>query len=106
MEASKLYFRDEDSTHCQSLEAHIQDAQFEELTEIELMEANPDDGKSGFIWCTEYGDTVDRGECKKSLCSHYHSKSGRGVCSNRGNLYWHGEKVKFDVPRINKQIGE
>lgn len=98
MKTNKLYFENIDSIHCYKLEYHLHDAQFEGLEEITLVEALPDDMKE-FIWCTYYGDVVERNECKKSECPHYESKSGRGVCSNRGKLYRHGEEVTFKVDR-------
>lgn len=97
MDLEKLYFENEDSTICQALKYFLRDAKIEGLKEIELMEAIPDTGTNEYIWCTHDGEVVDRGQCKKSECSNYYTKSGRGACSNRGSLYWHGEKVKFKV---------
>jgi len=94
---TKNYFQDIDSTHCQPLEGFINDAKFEGLKEITLLEAIPDNGSSEFIWCSQLGECVERQDCKKSLCSYYESKSGRGVCSNRGQLYFHGDEVKFEI---------
>jgi hypothetical protein len=94
---TKLYFRDTDSTHCEPIEGLISEAKYDELDEITVLEAVPDDGTSEFIWCIQNGECVERQDCKKALCSHYESKSGRGVCSNRGQLYFHGEEVTFKV---------
>jgi len=58
------------------------------------IEAIPDNDNKDFVWCSYYGEVTERQDCKKSMCSHYTSKSGRGVCSNRGKLYKHGETVK------------
>lgn len=93
----KLYFANEDATMCVPLSEHIHDAKAEGLKEIELMEAIPDNSISEFVWCSYDGEVVDRGGCTKSECSSYYTKSGRGACSFRGQLYTHGTKVKFTV---------
>lgn len=95
----KLYFNNEGSCICCPLEDHINEAKEEGLAEIELIEAIPAPNEDQ-VWCTYYGDVVERNECKKSECEHYSSKSGRGVCENRGNYFLHGEKVKFDLKDI------
>ncbi|MGH2666022.1 hypothetical protein [Flavobacterium sp.] len=97
MEKSKLYFKSIDDTMCQELDFFIHDAKLEELTEITLIEAVPDNNTSDHIWCTADGECVERSRCKKSQCESYESKSGRGVCEHRGHLYHHGEEVKFKV---------
>lgn len=102
MKKEKLYFRDIDSTHCEPLVGLICEAEYDGLEKITLVEAIPDDGTSEFIWCVQHGECVERHDCKKALCSYYESKSGRGVCSNRGQLYFHGNEVVFDVPTNNK----
>ena len=97
METSKtLYFENEDGTHCQALEYYLHDAKLEDKEQITLMEAIPDTA-GDYIWCSLAGEAVDRGECKKAHCSSYNSKSGRGVCAERGKLYMHGDKVTFNV---------
>lgn len=93
----KLYFRDTDDTTCRPLNWHLDDARDEELTEVTLIEAIPDNDNVDYVWCSHYGEVTDRDQCKKSFCPHYESKSGRGVCKHRGNLYTHGEEVKFKV---------
>jgi hypothetical protein len=100
MGQEKLYFRSIDDTTCYSLETHFEDARDEELTKIKLVEAIPDDGTNDVVWCTHYVECVDKDQCKKTFCEHYSSKSGRGVCEHRGNLYLHGEEVTFDVPQL------
>jgi len=101
---TQLYFRDTDSTHCEPLEGFINDAKYDGLEKITLLEAIPDNGTSEFIWCVQHGECVERHECRKSQCSYYESKSGRGVCSNRGKLYFHGEEIIFDVS-TGQQLG-
>ena len=93
----KLYFRDTDDTTCRPLNWHLDDARDEELTEITLVEAIPDNDNPDYIWCGVQGEVGERSECKKSVCLYYESKSGRGVCKHRGNLYAHGEEVEFKV---------
>ena len=100
MSKEKLYFRSTDHTFCSSLESHFDDARDEELTEITLFEAIIDNDNSDYIWCSYQGEVGEREECKKSICSFYSSKSGRGVCEHRGKLFLHGEEVKFDVPQL------
>ncbi len=93
-EKPKFYFANEDATICHPLDYFIHDAKLEGLTEIELMEAVQEDGIDDFIWCHHF-EVVERSECKKAVCPKYTSKSGRGRCDNKGNLYYHGGKVKF-----------
>ncbi len=92
----KLYFRDEDSNHCYSLEEHLREAKQDDLKDVELIEAIPDDGTSDYIWCHVL-DAVEKSQCSKKCCSYYESKSGRGRCDNKGSLYLHGEKKTFKV---------
>lgn len=93
----KLYFLDINDTNCYSLSDRLDDARDEELTEITLIEAIPDNDNPDYIWCGVQGEVSERSDCKKSVCLYYESKSGRGVCKHRGNLYSHGEEVEFKV---------
>ncbi|MFH6944589.1 hypothetical protein [Flavobacterium sp. FlaQc-50] len=95
-EETKLYFRNVDSTNCETIEDILHDAKLDELTEITVLEADPDNDTADHIWCNIY-DAVSKCDCKKSLCSAYESKSGRGKCKNKGNLYFHGDEVTFNV---------
>lgn len=97
MKTEPLYFSSIDETNCYPLEYHLHDARIEELTEITLVEAIPDNDDSDHIWCTYMGEATERHMCKKAECSYYSSKSGRGKCEHRGNLYLHGEEVNFKV---------
>lgn len=92
-----MYFENEDSTNCYDLKDHLNNARIEELKEITLLEAVPDNDNSDYIWCTYLGEVGERGECRKSFCAYYESKSGRGVCSHRGNLFLHGDAINFNV---------
>lgn len=94
---TKLYFRDIDSEMCYGFEDHIIEAEDEGLEEVTLVEAVPDFDNKDYIWCMANGACVERFECKKAYCTYYSSKSGRGVCENRGRLYRHGEKVTFKI---------
>jgi len=98
MKTEKLYFKSIDDTFCSSLESFINDARLEGLAEITIVEAVPDNDNVDYIWCSQHGECVEKYLCKKSLCESYESKSGRGVCINRGHLYSHGEEVTFAVP--------
>lgn len=93
----KLYFKSIDDTTCHSLESHLDDARSEELTEITLVEAIPDNDNPDYIWCIHHEQVTERHDCRKYACSSYSSKSGRGVCKHRGNLYSHGDEVTFKV---------
>lgn len=96
MEKTKFYFRNIDSTNIEIIEDIIHDAKLEGLSEVKVLEADLDNDTSEYIWCKIY-DCVERNDCKKSLCSAYESKSGRGKCNNKGNLYFHGKEVTFSV---------
>jgi len=98
MKTEKLYFKNIDDTTCYDLQTRIEDAQDEGLEKVTLIEAIPDNGNSDFVWCMHHVDCIEKNECKKSVCDYYKSKSGRGKCENKGNLYLHGEEVTFAVP--------
>lgn len=102
MSQEKLYFKSIDHTTCHSLEWHLEDAKLEDLQEITLVEAIPDNDNPDYVWCTHYENAEEKNQCRKSFCPGYESKSGRGVCEHRGNLYCHGNEVKFDVPICSK----
>lgn len=93
----KLYFKSIDDVFCYPLEDHLREAKDDGLTEIELVEADPDFDNPNYVWCSYAGATCERSECRKSVCPYYESKSGRGMCANRGRLFQHGETVKFEV---------
>lgn len=97
MKKDKLYFASVDDTFCQPLEYFTHDASLEGLKEITLIEAVPDNDNPDYVWCTQMGEVTDRDRCRKSECSYYESKSGRGVCSSRGKLYQHGNEVTFNL---------
>jgi len=97
----QLCFKSIDDTTCHDLEYHLADC-LEEAKEagkdeFKLIEAIPCNNTSDYIYCRYYGEIGERIECKKHVCHHYESKSGRGVCQHRGNLYEHGKEVTFKV---------
>ncbi len=98
MKKEKLYFKSIDDTFCSSLESHLDEAKYEELKEIKLIEAIPDNDNSHYIWCTHHDEVTEMSDCKKYICSYYESKSGRGKCKNKGKFFMHGEEVTFAVP--------
>jgi hypothetical protein len=100
MAKEKLYFTSIDDTSCYTLFDRLNDARLDGLKKVTLIEAILDNDNPDYIWCGHQGEVGDRQECKKSICSFYSSKSGRGVCKHRGSLYLHGEEVEFDVPQI------
>lgn len=74
------------------------EAKSDGLKKVKLIEAVRDKDNKEHVWCSSYGEVMERSECKKSFCDHYSpNKSGRGTCENRGKLYMHGEEVEFDV---------
>lgn len=92
----KLYFRNSNAEICYDLDSHIRDAKNQGLKEVTLLEAELDKDDKCYFWCTIY-EVVDRCECTKKSCQKYSSKSGRGVCENRGKLYTHGTEVTFKI---------
>lgn len=96
----KLYFTSIDDTFC----VRIEDLSKDELEELgfELIEAIPDNNNLEYIWCTYFGEVGEKSKCKKSECNAYKSKSGRGKCKHKGNLYQHGDlvNVKEEVLKI------
>lgn len=96
MKSEKLYFENEDSHHCYPLQHFIDDAKLEGLKTITVLEAEPSN-IDDFIWCTYYGEATEKSQCKKSECSKYSSKSGRGKCDNKGKLYNHGESITVTI---------
>ena len=101
MKKEKLYFRSIDETFCSALEGFIVDAKNDGLKEITLIEAIPDNDNTDSIWCTHEGEVTERDMCKKAECEFYSSKSGRGKCMHRGNLFNYGEEVKFDLTVVD-----
>ena len=93
----EMYFASIDDNICQPLEYHLHDAKIEGLSEIELIEAIPDNNNTSFVWCSYDGEVTEYEICKKTTCGNYFNKSGRGTCIHRGNLYTYGETVKFKV---------
>lgn len=96
MKRQKLYFKSKEDTWCSPLEDFINEAKNDGLIEITLIEAIPVDSNSG-IWCKYVGEYTEKHDCRKSVCQYYESKSGRGTCAHRGQLYNHGDKVEFTV---------
>lgn len=97
MNEEKKYFKSIDDTFCSSLDNFINEAKNDGLKEITLVEAIPDNNNTEFVWCSHYGECIELHLCKKSECSKYTSKSGRGKCSNKGKLFSHGEEVTFKI---------
>lgn len=97
----QYYFKSIYDETCHDLEYYLDDCISEAKEagkdEFTLIEAIPDNDNPHYVWCTHYLEVVDRDQCRKSFCPHYESKSGRGVCQHRGNLYEPGEEVTFKV---------
>lgn len=91
----KLYFEDVDATTCYPLEHFLESAKSGRLTEITLLEAEPDT-QQDFIWCGVY-DAVESGLCGRE-CKEYEPINGvKGKCKNKGQLYNHGEPKTFKL---------
>ena len=99
----KLYFESIDEVFCRPLEYFMHDARIEGLSELKLVEAIRDTDTKDFVWCTHEGEVTEREMCRKSECSFYSSKSGRGVCEHRGKLYHHGEEVVIPVKTLTNE---
>ena len=97
MKDKKLYFESIEAVFCKPLEYFLHDAKLEGKKEIKLIEADKDTDTKDYIWCTHEGEVTERYMCKKSECEYYSSKSGRGVCEHRGQLYTHGKEVTIKV---------
>jgi hypothetical protein len=97
MAKEKLYFRSYDHTTCYYLDWHLDDARDEGLEKITLVEAIPDNDTKDYVWCTQYENVEEKSLCCKINCPAYTSKSGKGKCQYRGNLYNHGNEVTFEV---------
>ncbi len=98
MPKEKLYFLNIDDTHCCSLSDRLNDARFDGLKQVTLVEAIPDNDNVDYVYCAHHGEVLERPDCKKSVCGDYSSTSGRGMCKYRGNLYSDGDEFTFDVP--------
>lgn len=93
----QLYFESIDDEFCRPLEWYLESAKEEGLKEITLVKAIKDTDTKDFVWCSHYGEVTEKHMCRKSECDAYSSKSGRGVCEHRGQLYLHDEEVIIDV---------
>lgn len=96
MKKEKLYFENEDANFCYPLIYHIENAQADDLKEIELFEAIPDTTNKDIVWCTELENTSEKSECNKT-CPYYKAPIKGRICELRGKLMEWGEKVKFNV---------
>jgi len=97
IQKNEMYFRNIDSEICEELQDLLDEAKHEGLDKITLVEAIPDNGNPDTIWCSLEGTCSERSECKKAICNGYTSKSGRGKCDYRGNLYLHGNEKTFII---------
>ena len=93
----QMYFESIDEVFCRPLDYFLHDAKIEGLKEIKLVKAIKDTDNKSYVWCTHEGEVTERQMCKKAECPYYSSKSGRGVCEHRGQLYLHDEEVAIDV---------
>ena len=55
-----LYFRSEDDNTCHTLSHFISEAKFEGLSEITLIEAEPDNNNPDYIFCMDSGEVGER----------------------------------------------
>jgi len=96
--SKRLYFKENYSEFCYSLDYHL--IENEDSVEIELYEAVKMPIKeSGFFWCKEYDAPGESGQgtCGK-VCEGYQPKNGKsGCCTHHGPCYEHGGKVKIKL---------
>lgn len=100
MSRPKLYFRNEDSEECYTLDWHLEDARDEELEKIELFEAIPDKDKR-YFYCRSFSEVCEVGQdfepCGNG-CDGYEPRNGKfGICKHKTHCHTWGEKINFDV---------
>lgn len=92
----KITFESEDALWVSTFDEIIDMAKADGKSEVSAYEAVPYNGSEDIVWCDLY-ESVERSECTKKSCSSYESKSGRGVCKNRGKFYQFGEMVTIKI---------
>lgn len=97
MKTEKLYFRSIDDNTCHTLAYHMDNAREEEIKEITLCEAIPDNYNLDYVWCSHYENVEEKSLCTKNNCPAYTSSNGKGKCEHRGKLYTFGKEVTFKV---------
>lgn len=98
MKKQQLYFKNEDSEHCYTIEHHLEEAKEEGLEFITLFEAYPDPDKD-YFWCRS-DDSIcfsSDNPCGKH-CEDYQPRNGKfGICKHKTHCYTWGTQVKFNV---------
>ena len=93
---SRFYFYNKDDTMCHLKTSIIDMIKFDELTERDVFEAKIIYGED-FMWCREFGEAGDKGNCGRS-CEHYKPRNKiSGNCIHTGYLYECDKKVLIKV---------
>ena len=104
MKNKKMYFENEDSEICYSLDYHIENTKEKGLKEITLIEAVPDTSNKDIIWCSELEVPAEKSECNKT-CPYYTAPEKGKICKKRGKLMEFGDSFKFSVDTsIEKEV--
>jgi len=91
----KLYFENEDSPTCHTIDYFIDNSDPDQK-EVKVYVAKPINDDS-FFWCKSVGEVAENGCCGKS-CSDYAPKNGKsGMCKHKGKLYTHGKLVTIKL---------
>lgn len=105
MSKVNYYFESEEDNTCYELKHFIFNAKREGLDFIKLHTAIVDTELPDLHFCGYKGEQVERCMCKKVNCSDYTSKSGRGVCNYRSQLYFAScGKITFDVNKEYEKL--
>ena len=97
---SYKFFRCDNEEVCYHLSNIIDDMIDEEIDELEAYKAEKDN-ESGYAWCSEFCDIVERCTCSKD-CINYVPRNGKsGCCCNYKSTYDIGEKV---IIKLNSKL--
>lgn len=97
MKKTKFYFKHNDSSICKTRAYFDSYMDENNLSEIEVYEAEPEILGGGVFWCKKHkfcgDDTTD--SCGKSNCKDYEPRNKiSGVCKHHTHwLYNHGDKI-------------
>lgn len=89
---AKMYFYNDDSEFCETIE-NIKDLiRCDELKEKEVFEAKRITG-NGFFWCKAYSEAGESGSCG-NICKEYKPRNGKnGRCIHSGYCYEANKKI-------------
>lgn len=93
----KKYFRTDikDPEFCYTLDGIKDQMRFEDISELEVVEAVPIKG-SNFFFCTYYGEIGEVGESCGSACDSYKPRNNKnGRCVSSGSVYEPSDRVRL-----------